>query len=183
MENKSEILKVIFEFLKERRFDSIIKYIENILAEIPTTPIGKGDRDISDVLFFYASSLWEVYRNRNEVLKYACMSLQYNRENEKVLWLIRECKAVYSGKSKYYQIDVKGEYLHSSNGKSALIPFTTIYGVVAETPEQALQYIKEIERDEIKESLVILRHREISSKPELPQGVYSMKSLVGIGII
>ena len=53
------------------------------------------------------------------------------------------------------------------------IPFFTTYGIVAETPEEALSFIKKYEIEQIdKDSLSIIEIEETANDEEEPKGIH-----------
>lgn len=178
---KSDLLFELKLLWKDKKFDEIVSTAETKLNDLPNNPSGKGDRDLSAIYLIYATSLWETTKNKDNAINTLKRSLAFDRTNQPALWLLREIREESSVNSKLMRIDVNGEYFVVFNdGSTKKVPFSTLYKVIAETPDEALGYIKDYERIEIRDTLQISNTKEIEDRPNEKKGVISTMDLVAI---
>lgn len=170
----------MIELWKDKLFLEVEAIGEAALEEIPSEPQGEGDKRISDIYLLTASAKAEIDAEQPEIKKYAVKAIQFNRQNKAAMWLIRKLNSKFSLNSKYMSVEVAGNFIAPIKKELPVeTPFLTIYACVAENPEEAMEYIKEIEREEIVDSLELREHKIIKPEPELPKGVYETNPLYG----
>ncbi len=175
---KKECLKNIVRFWKNREFSQLCRYATDSAQKLPQRAYGEGDKEISEIYSLLASAMIEISGDKNEALKYALKSAHFNRSNKNILWLIRELKYHLSDNTQLKRIQIKGKLTYIYKSEELTDIFKTIYTVAAETNEEALEYIKEFEREEIGQSMEIVKVFELGPRPELPKGIYETMKLM-----
>jgi hypothetical protein len=100
-------------------------------------------------------------------------ALELHRLNENALWLLREVNGEISEQSRYFRVRVEGKWDGPCvEGIRGVPGFCTTYDVVAEHCDEALHFIKEIERAGIRESLAVTEYKALQKRPRDPKGVY-----------
>lgn len=174
---KNDTIEQLRKLWKEKKYNAIIDLAKKALAKLPTKALGEGDKVMSEICFLLASSLRELGQDSDDIKKYAFMSANFNRLSKNSMWLIREINNQFSDKSKIMRLQVVGDFFFISNNEEIKQTFKTIYSVVSESEKEALEFIKEFEREEIKNTLRIDKSYEYEFKPELPKGVYETMKL------
>jgi len=134
------------------------------------------DTDIlhEEIAYFYAShaeTLINIEKS-NDAITFLWKSIELDKNQKKAQWLIREIENRYSENSKYFRILIEGTWSAPFEGEKSVPGFFTSYDVVADSLEDALNYIKKFEPAEISNSLKISKFEEFENDPENPQGVY-----------
>lgn len=161
-----------------REFNSLIEMGYQAIDILPKYPEGNGDKEISGIYMLLGSAIWEIEKNTEKTLPLAKLAVQFDRTNKGAMWLLRECNAKYSDDSKYLRCLIKGNLYVKSADEYKVHTFHSVYGVVAETSEDAMKYIREYERNEICDNLELKSFEDIGLKPELPQGIYAVSELI-----
>ncbi len=178
-ELKKETVEKLAKLLKEKKFDEIINEAQSALNKLPTEPLGDGDKDISNIYFLLASAHWEKNEPPEIYKEYALKSAHFNRMNKGALWLIREANNEFSDNAVLLRLQVAGNYYYMDANEKVKQPFRTVYTAIADDSEDAMKYVKEFERDEIKDSLELIKATNRGKKPKEPKGVYEAAKLVG----
>jgi hypothetical protein len=145
---------------------------------LPNDPTDVHDEQLSEIYNWAAYALWELEKNEGEAFVLAKKAFHFNRANEKALKLLREIKNIYSEKTRTYKLLTVGHYPRTFIGDSTLLSFYTSYIVVADSPEEGLKLIKDIEANEIGEELKIDESEVLEHRPDLPKGVYKTLGLI-----
>lgn len=179
-ELKQKAANEMKELWRSGDFKKLMEVGNDYISELPSKPVGIGDKDISSVYLLHSTAVWELTKNKDEALKYALKSAAFDRKNKAAMWLIREINSHQSEKTTHYRIEVEGRYYAPVKKDIVEMPFLTLYGVVAESPEEAMDYIKQFERDEIKDTIKFREAKELEPKPDIPKGIYSTHDLVAL---
>ncbi len=178
IKQKKSYLKNIAELYQMKNFKEMAKLGAEAIDKLPKEPTGEGDRDISDIYLLMATALRELNNEDPLIRQYAYKSANFNRLNKGALWLIRDISREFSDKSAYYVIEVIGKYFAPTTGGPKLMPFKTMYSLVAENPEEGMDMIREFERREVKDQIELSSFEEKELVEELPKGIYSTMRLV-----
>lgn len=173
-----ETLKQIIKNLKEKNFNEIIEIVNNSFHKLPLRALGEGNTKISDIYFLYATALKENNSDKKLIINYAKMSYQFNRLNRNALWLIREVQSIFSDKTQLLRLQVLGKLFRYYKTELITDTFKTIYTVAAENQDDAINYIKDIERPEIIQDIQVVKVFNLGNRPELPQGIYETIRLI-----
>ncbi len=174
---KKDTIDKLRKLWKEKDFNSIINTAKQAIENLPNKALGEGDSDMSEIYFLLASAIKELEPDNKDIKQYALLSANFNRLSKNSMWLIREANSQFSDKSKIMRLQVIGDFFFIHNKEEIKQAFKTIYSVVAESKEEAMDFIKEFEREEIKDSLRIDKSYEYDSKPDMPKGVYETMKL------
>ena len=174
MEVKSQLL----QFLKAKDYKSIIEYGQAEIKNIPEEALGEGNTDISEIYSLTGTALLQTAGDKDRALELAMKAAEFDRTSKSAMWLIREIDNRMSDKSHYYRMQVIGTMYIFVKDEVIDQPFRTIYGVCAETPEEAMEFICRFERKEVNQNLEMLKYTDTGSRPELPKGVYETMRLI-----
>jgi hypothetical protein len=174
-ENSLKQLRVLW---KKKNFNELIKSASEIITKLPDKSLGDGDKQIAEIYFLLASSLFEEKRSLNDVKKYAKKAAHFDRINKNIQWLIRELKNDYSENTSFYRIQAKGAIYRIYNNEEIRDVFKTVYGIAAENDKEAMKFIKEFERPEITQEMEIVKSVVYNKNHKLPKGIYETMKLV-----
>lgn len=180
IELKRSSLEELKKYWAKREFQNIVDIGRDVLSRLPAEAKGEGDKDISEIYFLTASALREIDKSSDEIMQMAHKSVNFNRNHLGSMWLIRELNSSFSDNSKFFKISVSGEYYAPTRDGVELVPFMTFYGVVADNPDEAMEFIKEFERPEIKNNIQLKDFHEAETESKLPKGIYSTSNLIGL---
>lgn len=171
--NKARVLKLSV-LNAQKKFDEAIEFGKRLIAEILPTP-NLPEEDMQDLARAYAEvgrAHWEGHYDRNSAWENAWKSLEWDRSENSALWLVREIINRKSPKSRWLKLVVEGKWHFQIDPAKAPPGFITQYEVVAETPEEALQFAQDLEPVEVRPSMRIDSYEDIGSYPDNQQGVY-----------
>lgn len=172
------LLRDIVTSLKEKNFVIIKDLVEASLNKLPQRPLGEGHPKLSDVYFLYASALKELNDDNSKVLQYATLAFQFNRLNKNSLWLIREVNNDLSDKTRLFRFQVIGKLYRMHKNEEITDPFKTIYTIAADNEEEAFNFIKKYDRQEVTQEIEIFKTFILGKRPELPKGIYEAMKLI-----
>ena len=130
-----------------------------------------------------ATAFWYVQEeNESSIQQYLQTAKDLDRTNDQVLWLIREMDQEYSDEAHIYEILLQGEVVVMDEEEAEhSIPFTSVYVVLEDSPEQALERIKDYEIEAIdKSSLEVIEITSETNEEEEPLGIYIVGELMFI---
>ena len=181
MSEYKDILTLCKQHWKEKKYSELIEYAQPLAKDFPKMPHGKKDIVISEILLLLAMSFKEEESKDNDLaLDFAFKSAIFDRESEAVQWLIRQIKNEVSERNKYFKIEVEGEIKGNAKGEEVTDVFHTLYGVVAETSEEALELIVEFENPAIRDTIKLFNSEEVRREPKLPKGIYKTSQIIVI---
>jgi hypothetical protein len=157
---------------------SLVDYSLEKLKDVSSEPIGSKDEQLSEIYFWTALGVWQLTRNKDNSFSYAQRAFWFNRVNEKALWLIREITYECSEKTRIFKLLTGGPYPKSVIGVTEPVSFYTSYFVAAESVEEGLSLIKQIEQSDIGDNLAVSESEALEYAPQLPKGVYQTEGLV-----
>jgi len=159
-------------------FESLIDIGSLAIEELPQIPEGNGDKEISGIYMLLGSAIWAKDKDKEKTLLLAKKAVQFDRHCKGAMWLLRECMGKFSENSIYYRILVKGKLYVKAGDEYNVHTFHSAYGVVAQSPDEAMEFIRDFEREEICNNLELTSVEDIDAKPELPMGVYAVSELI-----
>lgn len=95
-----------------------------------------------------------------------------NKENRRAAWLLREILDERSPEAKAWRITVEGRWAQPYEDSDKDYGFFATYTVVADTPEEALEFIRPFEPEEVRFTLKLNTAVDIEPQPDNPKGVY-----------
>ena len=99
-------------------------------------------------------------------------AIALDKSNARAAWLIREIADERSDNAKSWQIVVEGKWGQPFEDSEKDYGFFANYVVVADSPEEALEYIRPFEPEEVRFTLKIDSADEIAEQAEGPKGIY-----------
>ncbi len=152
----------------------IITLAKEELPRIPSPEDEESASTLSRICAYIATACWYEDKSEAEILHYLRQSVVYDRSNQDAAYLFREMDPQFSESPKYYELVIQGNLLPEEVNED--IPsqtFLTTYGVIADSEEEALEYIKIFEIDAIdKDSLTVVNAEVENADSEDAKGVY-----------
>ncbi|UCG15809.1 MAG: hypothetical protein JSV19_10985 [Phycisphaerales bacterium] len=162
----------------QHRYDEVITLGQRCLEDAE----GEADPELRAALEArLGQAYWEGHQDRDRALAHAWNALRYCRDDESALWLIREVENRISPKAKYYRLLVEGDW-DQTDDEGREMGCIVSFGVVAESPEQALEYVRRFEEAtyNMAQRLRIDECDEIEPSPDRPCGVYVVGEYYGL---
>src|SRR4029434_7665765 len=156
------------------RYDEAITAAEEVIAQV-SAATDASDEDIRSMGTAYAElsrGLWEGRMDRQRATDSAHQALALNKSDWLPLRMLRVLQDRKSDNSNWYKIVVEGRWHEPFEGEKAAPGFFSSYELVADSPEQCLELIKEIEHEVVPESTKLEQVEQLESCPGEPQGVY-----------
>ncbi len=113
---------------------------------------------------------WGADQDREGALEDAQTSVELFGAHDAALWLLRELDVRTSPRAQYFRILICGRWPETIDDKHW--GFYRSYDVVADDLGEAMQYIRRIEPDGVRETLGIEEHHVCEPRPDGPKGVY-----------
>lgn len=132
----------------------------------------EGDGDLASMHARLAQAVWKLRQDRGAALDYAWRAIALDKSEETAAWVIRDAANELSPSSRYLSILVCGRWPEPFEGETEAPGFFASYQVVAETPEEAMTFIRRFEPEDVRETLIIEECEEGESAPDQPKGVY-----------
>ena len=160
--------------VERRQFDQAITLAERLIEESGRKAKRAADvtEDLSRVYVCLAEAQWRRKTEKAVIVSNLKKALELHRLNKETLWLLREVNGELSAKSQYFRLMVEGRWDGPLEGKRGTPGFFTTYDVVAEDRDEALRFVKEIERAGIRDSLAVAECKALEKRPREPKGVY-----------
>lgn len=124
---------------------------------------------LARILTALATAYWKGRNDKDAALHCLKKALVWDKSRQEALWLLRELNPENSPKAKYYRVLVEGVWPEPIEGETAAPGFFTSYDVVADSQEEALEYIRRVEPDEVRESLSINNAKTLEKDPMNPK--------------
>ncbi len=175
---KRNLVKELRKLWKNKEYEKVEQEGQAGIDKLPKEPVGEGDKDIAEIYLLTGSAVWELHKDDNRALELAKKAANFDRNSRGAMWLIREVKNQYSDNSKYYILEVTGEHFAPTKEGVKLLPFKTMYTAVADDPDEAMQFVREFEREEIVDSIELKGVKEAEKEGDLPKGIYSTIGLI-----
>ena len=126
---------------------------------------------VSRLMSEHAYALW-VLGIHEGAYEEAHESISLDKANQRAAWLIREIADEKSESAKSWRIVVEGRWAQPFEDSDRDYGFHANYLVVAENPDEALDYIRIFEPEEVRFTLKIRSAVDLDPQPEAPKGVY-----------
>ncbi|HEY9793961.1 MAG TPA: tetratricopeptide repeat protein [Candidatus Obscuribacterales bacterium] len=134
-----------------------------------------AEEEMGDLSRTYAEvgrAHWEGKSDRQSAWENAWKALEWDRSDNNALWLVREIINRKSNGSKWFKLVIEGRWHFAIEPNKPIPSFVTTYEVVADSPEDALNFAKDLEPMEVRSSMKIDHHEDLGNFPENQQGVY-----------
>lgn len=172
----------ILDMLSQHKL--IIAMAEEELALLSDPEDSEEGKTLANIYARVASAYWYEDEDNTEAIQHHLRkAIEFDRGNEEALWLIREMKQEYSEDAHIYELLLSGVLvLLDEDDSEVAYPFVCDYVVLAESPQDALEMIKEFEIEQIdRPSLQILEVESEENEEEEPIGIYYVGELAFIG--
>jgi len=117
-------------------------------------------------------AVWRGRRDRIAALADAWKAIELDRSDELAASLVREIERVVSCKASYFRIVIEGVWHEPLDPGDSPPGFYSTFDVVADTPDEALGFIRLFEPVEVRASLRVAQYKRIEARPDEPKGVY-----------
>ena len=126
------------------RHDLILEIAEEDL-ELLNPPEDDADAEVlARICTSVASAAWYQDKGEEIVRFYLQQVFDYQRGNPQALWLWREMNPLFSDQAQFYTLLMRGRFVPSEDGVAGE-EFLTSYGVMADSPEEAVEMIRALE--------------------------------------
>jgi len=102
----------------------------------------------------------------------AIEAVEFDKANSRAAWLIREISDERSPDAKAWRIVVEGKWPQPFNDSEKDYGFFANYTVVADSADEALEYVRPFEPEEVRFTLKINSAVDLEPQPEAQKGVY-----------
>ena len=126
---------------------------------------------VATIMSEHAYALW-VLGIHEAAYEEAFEAIALDKSNERAAWLIREIADEKSETAKGWRIVVEGRWPQPFEDSDKDYGFYANYTVVADTPEEALEYIRAFEPEELRFTLKINSAVDLEPQADAPKGVY-----------
>lgn len=126
---------------------------------------------VARLLSEHAYALWILGIHEAAYLE-ALEAVVMNKHNKRAAWLVREILDERSADAKAWRITVKGRWAQPNEDSDKDYGFFANYVVVADSPEDALEYIRPFEPEEVRFTLKIDSAVDMEPRPDSQKGVY-----------
>lgn len=156
------------------RHDEAIQLAEEIIAEISARqePSEEDMRSLGTAYAELSRGLYEGKDVRDLALETAYKALRFNKSDWLALKMIREIRNERAENSRWFKVVIEGRWNEPFEGQKELPGFFSSYELVAGSPAQCLDLVKEIEHEKVRDSLKVEQIEELDPAPGEPLGVY-----------
>lgn len=133
------------------------------------------DDEMQDLAQNYSElgrAYWLGKKDGNAAFENACRALEWDRSDASALWLIRELMQRKSPSSRWFRLEVSGQWHFALEPDQLPPPFISSFDIVADSVDEALRYAQNIEPPEVRQSMVVTSIEDKGAHPEHIQGVY-----------
>lgn len=123
-----------------------------------------------------AFAFWKLSGDPEPALAHAWKALALDKKDETAAWIVREADSLYSSNARHIQVMICGRWTHPIEGETSPPGFFVNYQVVADTPEEALEFIRRFEPEGVRDSLSIEEFKIKKPARDLPKGVYEIST-------
>ena len=164
------------------QFDMMLEIVEEELAELPVPSDKTQAMIMSEICTHIAKAFWFTDEDEEAIKHYLMQAKEYDRTNSNICWLQREMDPVFSDDSYGYSMIVEGrsqkgvEAIHPESREKILVTrFQNNYIAIADSEEEALEYIYAYESDVIEAgSLTVVEVETIENEEDEPKGLYML---------
>ncbi len=129
-------------------------------------------QDLSQNYSELGRSCWLGRRDGNAAFENACRALEWDRSDANALWLIRELMALKTPSSRWFRMEVSGQWHFPLEPDQLPPPFISSFDIVADTVDDALRFARNIEPPEVRPSMVVTSVEDRGPHADHMQGIY-----------
>jgi tetratricopeptide (TPR) repeat protein len=130
---------------------------------------------VARIMAEHAYAMW-VLGIHEAAYEEAFEAIGLDKSNQRAAWLIREIADEKSETAKTWRIVVEGRWAQPFEDSEQDFGFFATYTVVADSPEEGLEYVRAFEPEEVRFTLQIDSAVDLDAQPDLPKGVYDAVS-------
>lgn len=174
LKNQAFLLKI--QLLDQlNRSDLILSLTEEELEDLEVPQDENSAKEMGEICAIIAGACWTEDEDPEVINHYLSQAKAYDRRNLNSLYLIREMEPDFSDEGKMYELIVQGK-MKVSDSEVKTIDFFTSYQVFSDSEEEALNYIKNFEIEDIDtESLQIIEIGLIEEDDDIDiKGIYAV---------
>ena len=127
---------------------------------------------LSNAYLELGRAYWEGKKNKDAALESILKALRFNKTHEYALQIYREIQMRESKESKLFYVVVEGELSAPFEGENYIPKFYASFDVTADTPDECLMLIKELEPADIQKTIKIKEIEEKGSDSNCLKGIY-----------
>ncbi|MDP5170608.1 MAG: tetratricopeptide repeat protein [Bacteroidia bacterium] len=164
-----------FELLEAvGRTDMILEIATEELESLPVPNNEEDFETMAGILAKVANAYWEEKDDISTARHYLKLAFHYYRNHLDALWLWREIEPEFADSPTAFTIEMNGTFLSREDlGEVSGKKYHTHYGVIADTLDAALAYIKDFDIDAVdKSAFKILSIEEEEAESDEAMGVY-----------
>ncbi|MDX2284038.1 MAG: hypothetical protein NW241_07735 [Bacteroidia bacterium] len=159
----------------QEAYEEILRRAEEALDQLPDPDYEDDLEALGSIYYYVASAAWQLDQDPDLVEDYLRNAIEFNRTNMDLPGLLREMNPQFSDQSRLYSLLVSGEL--EQPGEEP-IGFLTTYAVVADSPDEALEFVKAFEIEHIdRDSLQVIEYEEAENEENDPKGLYLVGEL------
>jgi tetratricopeptide (TPR) repeat protein len=117
-------------------------------------------------------SYWLARKDGEAAFENACRALEWDRADSSALWLIRELMQMKTPASRWFRLEISGQWHFSLEPDQPPPPFIGSFDIVADTVEDALRYAQNLEPPEIRETMLVTAIEDKGPYADHLQGIY-----------
>lgn len=152
------------------RHEEAATLAERTLAE------NRGSETERDALARVAALLGRIWlegdHDRREIRQLALGWLEIDPGCDELLALVRDLDGQYSSNARRFDLMLDAELPPQQRDRSGAVGFLVVCHVVADTPEEALEFARRLEPEELRPRLAIDGVKPSDPEPDSPKGVY-----------
>ena len=156
-----------------KRTDEAIVIARQVIARL-TDPAARqetADEDLAAAYSELARAHWEGRCDASEALKTAWKALERGRRNFLAMRIVREARGRRSPRTRRWHCLMKGRWFEPFEGESLIPGFFRNYEVLAESPLECLEFVREFEPDLVRDTLEIESIKAVEDCPDEPRGL------------
>ena len=156
------------------RSEDIIEMAETHLDDLPVADDEDSFEAMANIFSKIANAFWEEKDDLETAKRYLKVAFHYERNNQDALWLWREMDPEFGTSPKAYTIEMSGSFkLDPELAEVAGKLYQTNYGVIAESVEEAVEFVRAYEIDAVNtDSFQVLSVEEEEAESDEAKGVY-----------
>lgn len=151
------------------RYDEAISRGEAILKDAAVAET--EPQVLSAIMTELGHAYWLGRKDAEHAVTMAMEALARSPSSEDALWLIREVEGTRSPTAKYYRMMIEGDWPEPDEEGRELGFFAT-FDIVADSPDEALEYARHFEGQDVRVSLRMDECKELEARPNGPKGIY-----------
>lgn len=164
------------------RFELVNEIAEEELGELPLPKDENQAAIMSEICTNIAKAIWFSDENEEAIKHYVDQAKEYDRTNANICWLQREMDPEFSDDSVVFSLIVEGKTQKAAEGihpdtkeKIQIKRFQNSYMAIADSEEEALEYIFAYEADFVeKGTLKVMDSEQMENEDDEPKGLYAL---------